>query len=402
MDLTQSQQQALAILSAQIEGGAPLITLSGAAGTGKTTLIKALAESYPDAVICTPTNKAAQVLRAKGLDATTFYKKFYILEETVDHKPRFVSCKRWLTEGFNRSLPEGKLDWADILIIDEASMVTTFSCRDMQRMCGTLILVGDHHQLPPVGDRENPAGLFGSLTPTAELTEIMRQQEGSLILSVADAARRDDPKLSGMLRHFEPDGDFRDLVKTGAQMICFTNNERRRINHLCRKILGFTQPYPQPGDQMVITNNYSEDLINGTVVEVLDFEWDGVSPEGTLIVRPPDAGLTSCKLAMSPFINDQIGSQRELLLTNYSDQNFDDEIIRLEATFAYCLTAHKSQGSEWDQVVVFDQRSLVRKMQANNAMAGLSPDEYARRWIYTCVTRAKKTLYVAPTWWAQA
>lgn len=402
MDLTQSQQLALDALSSQIDAGVPRVTLSGAAGTGKTTLIKSLVERYPEAVVCTPTNKAAQVLRTKGLDATTFYKKFYILEETVDHKPRFVSCKRWLEEGGMRSLPEGKLQWADILIIDEASMVTTFSCRDMQRMCGTLILVGDHHQLPPVGDRENPAGLFGSLTPTAELTEIMRQQEGSLILTVADAARRDDPKLNSMLRHFEPAGDFRELVADGAQAICFTNNERRRINHVCRKILGFTQPYPQPGDRMVVTNNYSESLINGTVVEVLDFEWDGVSPEATIYVRPPEEGLTSCKMAMPAFINDQIGSQRDLLLASYSDKNFDDEIIRLEATFAYCLTAHKSQGSEWDTVVVFDQRSLVRKMQASNAMAGLSPDEYARRWIYTCVTRAAKNLYVAPAWWAQA
>lgn len=399
MDLTQSQQNALDIISSQTDEGLPLITLSGAAGTGKTTLIDALVKRYPQADVCTPTNKAAQVLRSKGLDATTFYKKFYVLEETVDHKPRFTSCRRWLQDGPSRSLPEGKMDWTDILIVDEASMVTTYSCRDMQKMCGTLILVGDHHQLPPVGDRENPAGLFGSLRPSAALTEIMRQQEGSLILSVADAARRDDPKLNQMLRHFEPQCDFSELLD--AQMICYTNKERQRINHLCRRLRGFTKPYPQDGDLMVITNNYSEELINGTTVEVIWFEWDGRSPEATIRVQH-ETGAVTCKFAMGAFIKDQIGSQQELLCENYDEKNFDDEIIRLEATFSYCLTAHKSQGSEWEKVVVFDQRTLIRKVQASNALAGLSPDEYARRWIYTCATRAKKELYVAPPWWAKA
>lgn len=399
MDLVPSQQLALETLESRINAGSRLVTLSGAAGTGKTTLIKSLVEVFPDAVVCTPTNKAAQVLQSKGLDASTFFKKFYVLEETQDHKPKFTSCKRWSELG--RDLPPGKIEWAETLIVDEASMVTTFSCRDMQRMCQTLVLVGDHHQLPPVGDRENPAGLFGSLTPTAELTEIMRQQEGSLILTAADAARRNDPKLGRILQHFEPQVDFRELAEAGAQMICFTNKERQRINYLCRLILGFTQPYPQPGDRMVVTNNYSEDLINGTVVDVIDFEWDGRSPEATIYVSIPGIGNKQAKLAMQSFINDQIGSQRDLLLETYSEKNFDDEIIRLEATFAYCLTAHKAQGSEWESVVVFDQRSLVRKVQASNALAGMSPDEYARRWIYTCITRAKKNLYVVPTWYAQ-
>lgn len=398
MDLVPSQHLALETLAGRINDGSRLVTLSGAAGTGKTTLIKSLIDLIPEAVVCTPTNKAAQVLQSKDIDASTFFKKFYVLEETPDHKPKFTSCKRWVELG--RDLPPNKLDWVPTLIIDEASMVTTFSCRDMQRMCQTLVLVGDHHQLPPVGDRENPAGLFGSLTPTAELTEIMRQQEGSLILTAADAARRNDPKLGRILQHFEPQVDFRELAEAGAQMICFTNKERQRINHLCRMILGFTQAYPQPGDKMVVTNNYSEDLINGTVVEVIDFDWDNRAPEATLYVKPPGCGLTSCKMSMLPFINDQIGSQRDRLLETYSEKNFDDEVIRLEATFAYCLTAHKAQGSEWESVVVFDQRSLVRKVQASNALAGMSPDEYARRWIYTCITRAKKNLYVAPTWYA--
>jgi exodeoxyribonuclease-5 len=398
MQLTQSQTAALEALLASAD--VPRLSLSGAAGTGKTTLIKELVDSLPaDTVVCTPTNKAAQVLCNKGIDATTFYKKFYILEDTVDGKPRFISCKKYLAEG-GKGLPDGKLSWVGTLIIDEASMLTSRAINEMSRMCGQLILVGDHHQLPPVGDRDYPAGVFGSLNHTAELTEIMRQAEGNLILTLADALRRDDPKVGKMLKHFEPEESFQDLVRRGAQMIAFTNKERQRINHVCRRVLGFTQPYPQRGDKMVVTNNYSEDLINGTVITVEDFEWDQTKDFASIICHRPSGGLGNFTMDMRSFINDQIASQRFILEEYLPVQHTGDETF-MQATFAYCLTAHKAQGSEWDDVVVFDQRSLIRKVAENDPRGALSPDEFTRRWTYTAITRARKNLYWAPTWYAQ-
>jgi exodeoxyribonuclease-5 len=396
MELTASQDQALGKILAAVGDGHPLVSLSGAAGTGKTTLIAKLIEYLPGAVVCTPTNKAAQVLNAKGIEATTFFKKFYILEDEREGAPRFISCKKYLAER-RGGLPEGKIDWADYLIIDEASMVTARSVSEMARMCGTLILVGDHNQLPPVGDREFPAGLFGSLDHTAELTEIMRQSEGSLILTLAGALRENSPKVGQMLKHFEPQGSFQDLVHAGAQMIAFTNKERQRINHVSRRVLGFTQPYPQPGDRMVVTNNYTEDFINGTVFEVADFEWDQVSPYAAITI-----GKWRTTLNMIPFIGDQVASQRFLLEENLVRPTTPDDLPRLEATFAYCLTAHKAQGSEWPDVVVFDQRSLIKKVAEGDPRGVLTPDEFVRRWTYTAATRASKNLYWAPTWYAQA
>lgn len=78
-----------------------------------------------------------------------------------------------------------------------------------------------------------------------------------------------------------------------------------------------------------------------------------------------------------------------------------EEELGVEATFGYCLTAHKAQGSEWEKVVVFDQRSVVHRVQSNNPSPQMSPEEYVRRWLYTCVTRARKDLYIAPTHWAR-
>lgn len=400
MELTQSQEQALSTLLERIDRGDPVIRLSGAAGTGKTTLIKELHAALFDSVICTPTNKAAQVLRGKGLPATTFYRKFYILEEaTADRRLRFTSCKRWLEENFNGSLPEGKISFAPILIIDEATMVNTISYREMMRMCDTLILVGDEHQLPPVGDRENPAGLFGSETPDATLTEVMRQAEGSQILDLAEAIRRGSPKVGKMLGFFEPEQEFRELVQQGAQSICFTNNERRRVNAVARKALGFRDPWPVAGEKLIVTSNYSDDLLNGTMVEVLSFEWDRIKPWAIAKLKH-DEGTTTCRLNMKAFAEDQVASYRDVLEETMAGASHEEE-LGVEATFGYCLTAHKAQGSEWEKVVVFDQRSVVHRVQSNNPSPQMSPEEYVRRWLYTCVTRARKDLYIAPTHWAR-
>jgi exodeoxyribonuclease-5 len=400
MELTASQTAALETILEAVGNGDPLVSLSGAAGTGKTTLIRELNETLSESVVCTPTNKAAQVLCSKGIDASTFYKKFYILEETVGGKPKFISCRRWLNEK-RGGLPDGKIDYAPILIIDEASMVSSRSIDDMRRMCDTLILVGDHNQLPPVGDRDYPAGVFGSLRHNAELTEIMRQAEGSMILTLADALRQGDPRVGKMLKHFEPQESFQSLIRGGTQMIAFTNKERQRLNHVARRVLGFDKPYPQKGDRMVVTNNYSDFWINGTVFTVDDFQWDGVSRFGVIEMYRGDGALGEYLFDMQTFIGDQISSQKFLLEEKWQGPDREDDTSRLEATFAYCLTAHKAQGSEWESILVFDQRSVIRNVAEKDSRGALSPDEYVRRWTYTAITRARKHLYWAPTWYGQ-
>ena len=403
MELTDSQYAALDALTQRIAMGDSLVTLSGAAGTGKTTLIRALVDRYPHAVVCTPTNKAAQVLQSKGLDATTFYKRFYILEEVTGGRPSFISCRRWL-DGGRSSLPPNKMEHAPILVIDEASMVTSKMVREMQTMCDVLVLVGDHHQLPPVNDYHYPAGLFGTLKPTAQLTEIMRQAEGSKILDLASALRDTNrAAVDAQLRHFQPDQDFVDLVKGGAQVIAYTNRERIRVNHVCRKILGFEEMVPSPGDRMVVTNNYSEELINGTTVVVESFEWDTRLPDAFITVTTEGAERRRCRYNMLAFMNDQIAVVRDTLAAGLVKPITQDaDTPRLEAAFAYCITAHKAQGSEWDSVIVLDQRSVVFNSANNRSDAGLPPDEAVRRWTYTAVTRARKQLTWAPCWFAQS
>jgi hypothetical protein len=108
MKLTQSQESAVARILDGVRRGDSLLSLSGAAGTGKSTLISAIVDALgnTEVEVCTPTLKAAQVLRAKGIEASTFYKIFYVLEKHKDRgKPRFVSCQAFA------EMNKGGLDW---------------------------------------------------------------------------------------------------------------------------------------------------------------------------------------------------------------------------------------------------------------------------------------------------
>lgn len=395
MQLTTSQEQAIAKIMAGVQQRKGILALSGAAGTGKTTIISSLVDQFVDAEVCTPTNKAAQVLCNKGIEATTFYRKFYMLEKVEGRKPFFIACDK-----YPGRLPVDKREFVDVMIIDEASMVSSKMVAEMKRMCNTLILVGDRHQLPPVGDRDTPAGYFASLTPDAELTEVLRQEEGSLILSLANEVRQAGPRVGNMLRQFEPQEHFIPWAKRGGRAIAFTNKERQRINRVVRNILGFDRPTPMPGDRVIGTSNYSEDFLNGTEATVTSFDWVPGSPLADIGLQLDEFNTIHTVMMMAPFIEDQIPSQQALLTAEGSPDVIEHEAVEL--TFGYCLTAHKAQGSEWPEVAVFDQLGLIRKIQAGNTRTGMSPEEYARRWLYTAVTRARQKLVFAPTWWAQS
>lgn len=416
MELTQSQAYALDQLVSAAARGKRIIALSGAAGTGKTTMIDQLRQQFNDVVVCTPTNKAAQVLNTKGIAATTFFRTFYLLVEGDQRrnlKPRFVSCKTMVEDGYPPlgikpledavKLPEGKRAFANVIIVDEASMVTSRGVAEMRQMCNHLILVGDRHQLPPVGDRDNPAGYFASLTPDAELTEVLRQAEGSLILSLANELRLGSAQAARQLRDFAPQDDFEAWVRREARAIAYTNKERRRINHVCRQLFGYDQPYPQIGDRVIGTSNYSDEFLNGTEAIVLDFDWNGRDQLANVTLNTGTDTLRNRPLLMAPFIEDQIASQQAMLCENWEKQHaFEPDKPPIELTFGYCLTAHKSQGSEWSDVAVFDQLGLMLKIAGNDLNAAMAPEEQVRRWTYTAITRARRNLAFAPTWWAKA
>lgn len=410
MNLCDEQQAALAGITECVNRGVPLVSLSGPAGSGKTSIISELCAGLHDVEVCTPTNKAAQVLRNKGLRASTFYRTFYTLEEPEPGKRTnlWFTPNRLLYAGNHDSkMPPGKRTDCSVLIIDEASMVTRRMVNQMMEMCDTLVLIGDEHQLPPVGDG---IGYFCSRKHDFTLTKIWRQKDNGIILDLAREVRKGGAKVNNLLeQHFNPDGSYAEWVRSGACSIAFTNKERRRLNFVARRILGFNSPLPAAGDRMVVANNFSEDLLNGTPVQVESFTWDAVSPVARigLLYDVGDGPVrTECTMDMEAFHDDQIASAQDKFSTfrrKRDDEYPPDSLLNIQ--FGYCITAHKAQGSEWDRVVVFDQRGLIYHM-ANKGAApagggGLSPDESVRRWLYTAITRARHELAVMPCWWGK-
>lgn len=417
MKLTFEQHCAVQSLA---ESNKSEMSLAGPAGSGKTTLIKALAEAFDDVEICTPTNKAAFVLRSKGLAANTIFKTFFIPEIVENIGPNGHVISKWLkftpaNEYCKGPLPVGKRAWCEVVIVDEASMIPTWVVAKMRRMAGKLILVGDPHQLPPVRDKAVPGGYFNTRTHDCVLTTIHRQAEGSKILEIATAIRTGSPKVIGHLNSFRPERSFESLFHGGYQFIAFTNKERARINFLCRQLLGCADILPVPGDLMLSADNFSDTIINGTALTCVDFQWvDREFEAARVTVQLEDGTIEEHSMSMNAFLRDQLVSQAKGFgPVNERRQSPPDPapvVERRQAaapllslTYSYCLTAHKAQGSEYDKVCVIDQRNVIKLMTSAAIERGeesLSPDELARRWIYTAVTRAKKELTIAGTWWA--
>lgn len=415
--LTEEQEQAIDALLCPPPDTRDL-SLAGPAGSGKTTILRAIRDGYDcekdnEVEVCTPTNKAAQVLRSKGVEANTIYKKFFVPEivENTDARGRVIS--RWLKFtaacDYAGVLPDGKRRHAPYVIVDEASMLPTWVVAKLRRMCDRLILVGDPHQLPPVKDKLNPGGHFNTLRHDAVLNEIHRQKEGSDILGLATAIRTESPKAVSYINSFRPSISFEQACEEGYQMIAFTNKERARINAIYRSRLGFNGVLPQPGDRMISLDNFNDEVLNGTTFVCRQFDWDQtVGDDGLYVHRfgritaDLDSGVVRDMVVdVEAFLRDQLVSQTKGF-ARFHDRKEDDP-SGLSMTYGYCMTAHKAQGSEYGKVAVIDQRNVIRMMTESAIARGevsLSGDEMARRWLYTAVTRAQHELVVAGQWWA--
>lgn len=404
MELTAEQRDAITTI---VNARAGEASLAGPAGSGKTTILKNISGAFGDVEVCTPTNKAAQVLRQKGIPANTIYRVFFVPEmvETLNMAGKVIS--RWLkftpcNEYKKGPLPEGKRAWADVIIVDEASMLKTFDIRKLRQMCGRLILVGDPHQLPPVKDKYLPDGYFNTLQHTASLSTIHRQAEGSDILGLATAIRCESPKVVSYLNSFRPEISFEQACREDYQFIAFTNKERSRINHISRAFLGRKSVLPEPGDRMVCNDNFSEKLLNGTPFTCLEFYWDDQKQRyARMTLELFDGTVENRMIDMEEFLRDQLASQTKAF--GPWEPRKDTDKAAVSVTYSYCVTAHKAQGSEYEKVAVIDQRNVIRTM-TNAAIARgeitIPAEEFARRWLYTAVTRAKKNLAVAGPWWA--
>lgn len=402
LTLTPGQEAALNSVVGLILDSAPEIRLAGPAGTGKTTLMKSLVatiqEMGPGVTVVTPTNKAAKVLKTKGIgDAATLYARFFTTDEELYGKRGAERARLRFLPNYtldSDSLPEGKLDWSDIIVVDEASMLTTWVLQHLKRMCDTLILVGDPHQLPPVGDQQNPAGYFCSAEPHVELTEVLRQAGDSPILELATAVRA-GRFPAHVVAQLTPRESLASWARADRRIIAFTNKNRRAINMAVRQCLGHTGVLPKPGELLVCNDNVGGSLLNGTEVTVVAFDYKPWDWKGVLTYEDADGKRGTAQINLGRFLDDvPEGSFKvtpELQKAINTGKAMTDD-TSVSFSYGYCITAHKAQGSEWSEVAVLDERVVLNRVSADNP-------EMPRRWVYTAITRAAdRLLFVDYNW----
>jgi exodeoxyribonuclease-5 len=348
------QQRALSAVAAWLRDpdGQQVFRLFGYAGTGKTTLVKHIAEGVVGKVLFAAfTGKAAHVMRERGCpDASTIHHLIYRFISEQDGRPHFVLD------------PTSKLHSAQLLILDEASMVDEVIGRDLLSFGTPILVVGDPGQLPPV----NGSGFLTADNPDVMLTEIHRQALDNPIIRMSMTVR-----TGGRL---EPGNYGNSRVITGGdidyraadQVLVGRNVTRRASNNVQRTERGMSGPYPLVGDKLVcLRNDHGRGLLNGSTWRVDQME--RCCEDISLVLRPENGGSA---IAATTHIKCFDGNKLE----RWQQLEYD------EFDFGYALTVHKAQGSQWDNVVLIDESRCFGEDQA--------------RWLYTGITRTRERVTV--------
>ncbi|WP_310618474.1 ATP-dependent DNA helicase [Flexibacterium corallicola] len=367
MDWSPQQDQALTETADWLrkKGGKQVFRLFGFAGTGKTTLARHLAEGIDgDVAFGAFTGKAAHVLRQKGCaDASTIHSLIYRPrankneEDEEEAGPQFA---------INRDSPAAKVD---LIIIDECSMVDEDLGRDLLSFGKKVLVLGDPAQLPPV----KGGGFFTEAEPDVMLTEVHRQAQDNPIVRMSMTIR-DGGELElgeyGESRVINKRQIDKEQILASDQVLVGTNKTRRQYNGRIRELMEFTTQMPAVGDKLVcLRNDKTKGLLNGGLWTVKRLR----PPRGNTIrfdVASEDDTKTSVAVKVLPAMFEDGGDQLPYAIRRRADE-FD---------FGYALTVHKSQGSQWDNVVLFDESWAFR--------------EHKQRWLYTAVTRAAEQITV--------
>lgn len=375
--------QRKAIIEA-LSGG--LLILTGGPGTGKTTTLNAIIELYKQCglkvLLAAPTGRAAQRMsEVTGHNAKTLHR---LLEVEWDRNDRPV---------FTRN-ERNMLD-CDALIIDELSMVDSVLFEGVMRALPLgcrLIMVGDIDQLPSVGAGNVLYELIASKKiPVIQLTEIFRQSMQSLIITNA---------------HKIVHGEMPEITRTDSDFFFMAYSDRdtvsAKIVELCAARLPNTYGYspfddiqvlcparkgelgvikmniklqavlnPKTDNAKEIVSDYYTFRIGDKVMQNrnnYDLAWtklDGTSGSG---VFNGDIGRIS-----------SIDKRNKIVYVKFDDRvvEYDQESL-FDLELAYATTVHKSQGNEFNAVII-PVHSVPKLLCYRNLL-------------YTAVTRAKKIL----------
>lgn len=362
MEWSPQQDRALVEVSRWLQdpSGPQVFRLFGWAGTGKSTLAVHLAQGVGRVVYAAFTGKAALVMRKRGcVGASTIHSLIYKLLDEEGGEPRFVLN------------PESEVADADLVVIDEVSMVGAELAKDLLTFGKKVLVLGDPFQLPPVKD----AGFFTNIDPDIMLTEIHRQAADNPIIRMSMRIREQQGLEFGVygeskvIHSSEVD---RQEVLTADQILVGRNLTRTSYNNRVRRLKGLPDQMPVPDDRLVcLRNNKEKGLLNGQIftAKKVNLKGRGVI---SMLLDPSDAGARAADVMVHTHEKFFQGREEEL---GWAERKRFDEF-----NFGYALTVHKSQGSQWDNVYLFDESNVFR--------------EHRDRWLYTGVTRAAERITV--------
>ena len=392
MELNEKQKNGLTLALQRYKNKEKYTVIAGYAGAGKSTLVRFIIEELKtygvketDVCFACFTGKAAQVLLKKGnKNVITLHKLLY--KSIPKESGGFVRIP-------NPSIPY------KIVVVDEVSMAPKTLMDLLFKHDVYVICLGDPFQLPPVDKKEDNHLLD---TPHIFLDEIMRQAQESEIIQLSMAIRENRPieAFQGKEVQILNKEELNTGMLTWAdQILVATNATRVSINTQMRKLLNFGEK-PQDGDKIICLRNYwdcfsdnEEPLVNGTIgILKNSFLTKRYLPR---IVKSTD-GLSHIDLIMGDFISDSgmyfhsLEMDKKMIDTGEFSLDWKTvyqlnrnpktrDIPPLEFTYGYAITCHKAQGSEWDKVLVIEEKFPFDKT------------EHAR-WLYTAVTRSSEKL----------
>jgi len=361
------------------------ITIGGYAGTGKTTLVgflrKIIKKNSPKARVAFAcyTGKASQVLKVKLLQQQALFRgDFSGTIHSLMYSPRLDKHGKIIGWYRNKSIPH------DLIIIDEASMVTEEIWEDLTSYGILIIAIGDHGQLPPIGDGFNLMG-----KPMLALERIHRHARGNPIIKVTTLAREKGfipiEKFGPNVRKIRKESEYAQTLSNKifssyndqTLILCGRNRTRVLLNQKIRENLGRNSEEPLIGETLIcLKNNYENPegpIYNGMLgklMKIKPFKKHWYKAE---IYFPDEKRHFQGLISKHQFGKQRFIEEVEGIHYKQIGDRFD---------FGYALTVHKAQGSQADKVLLFEEPSVYWRGELWN------------RWLYTAVTRAVKELYI--------
>lgn len=375
LNIDYNTDQEDAIKSSIINKG---LIITGGPGTGKTTILKGIIEMYKEVnklsyedllkkvTLLAPTGRAAKRMSEKtNFPASTIH--------------RFL---KWQKESNRFQVNEYNKSKTEFVIIDEASMVDTLLMSSLLKGISVntkVILIGDDEQLPSVGSGDVLHDLINSnKIKTCRLTELYRQGKDSNIIDLAYQIRNN--YLS--MEIFNKDEDLTFIKSSEIDLISnikdlsntYKDIDYRNFQILVPMYKGINGIDNINKEVSTIFNPKSKDKKELVIGETLFREKDKVIQ----LTNQPDDNIYNGDIGIIERI--VTSPKKEIYI------NFDDNVVKYTPSnfnnfrLAYAISIHKSQGSEFDYVVIPIVSSYNKMLY--------------KKLIYTAVTRAKKYLYI--------